>query len=169
MWPNITYVDDNDKVIGGGSLDEAVSKNIAHRIVRVFVLNTKGELLVQKRSSTVSVPNKWDQSAAGHVDEKESYIAAAQRELQEEMGISSVELKEVTRYYDEERIDSHIRRHFNTIYTVHYDGLATMNRAEVADSKWVPLQELEQWMAQRPSDFTQGFLNAYKHYTSSKA
>jgi len=66
----ITFVDENDQVIGSGTKQEAWQKGIIHRIVRIFLFNFKGELLIQKRADNISsLPGRWDQSAAGHVDE----------------------------------------------------------------------------------------------------
>ena len=75
---NITFVDEQDNVIGAGSKQEAWTKGIYHRVSRIFLFNSKGELLIQKRSDNcVSLPGRWDQSAAGHVDEGETYLEAA--------------------------------------------------------------------------------------------
>jgi isopentenyldiphosphate isomerase len=99
MYMNITFVDENDEIISYGSRETAIKDGIIHRIVRVLVFNSNGEILLQKRSEKVHVPNKWDQSAAGHVDEGEDYTMAAKRELEEEMGIVAPELVDVLKFY----------------------------------------------------------------------
>ena len=66
--PKIVFVDKNDNVIGSGTREEALQKGIIRRIVRIFLFNSKGELLIQKRSSNVRLPGKWVQSVGGHVD-----------------------------------------------------------------------------------------------------
>ncbi|MFM2381972.1 MAG: hypothetical protein RLZZ76_739 [Candidatus Parcubacteria bacterium] len=40
--PEITYVDDKDNVIGQGSMQGAWKDGHIHRIVRLFVFNSKG-------------------------------------------------------------------------------------------------------------------------------
>lgn len=161
---NITFVDDNDELIGYGTKKEAIAKGIAHRISRIFVFNSAGELLIQKRSPFVNVPNRWDQSAAGHVDEGEDYATAAARELEEEVGISGVPLKEVAKMYSEELDDGFVKKRFNVIFTTKYDGNIKTNEREVSDYKWIKPEELERWMQDSPDDFTQGFLQNYKHF-----
>jgi isopentenyl-diphosphate delta-isomerase len=75
---NIIFVDENDVCIGAGSKQEATTKGIIHRVIRIFITNSKGEILLQRRSDNCyTSPGKWDQSVGGHVDEGESYDEAA--------------------------------------------------------------------------------------------
>lgn len=162
--PNITFVDKDDRIIGYGSKIEAISRGITHRIVRVFVFNSRGQLLIQKRSPSVAIPNRWDQSAAGHVDEGEDYAQAARRELQEEVGIIDTTLAGVAKYYSEEIDDSITKKRFNMLYETTYDGEITMDKNEVSEVMWLEPQKLNQWMEEKPEDFTQGFLLSYRHF-----
>ncbi|MDO8574308.1 MAG: NUDIX domain-containing protein, partial [bacterium] len=94
--PKTTFVDEEDNIIGYGTRTEALEKGIIYRIVQIFLFNSKRQLLIQKRSKNVRGGGKWDQSAGGRVDEGENYNEAARRELKEELGITSVPLREVT-------------------------------------------------------------------------
>ncbi|MDZ4226415.1 MAG: isopentenyl-diphosphate delta-isomerase, partial [Patescibacteria group bacterium] len=61
---NIVFVDKDDNPVGAGSKQEAVDQGIVHRIVRVFLYNSKGEMLIQRRSEHISsMPGLWDHSA----------------------------------------------------------------------------------------------------------
>lgn len=162
----VTFVDKNDVVIGAGSKKEAWSNGIIVRIAHVFVFNTKGEFLIQKRSDKhISSPGKWDQSAVGHVDEGESYIEAALRETEEELGIDVIELEELTKYFSDEKDEADkIKKRFNMLYKTIYDGEIIFGKDEVSEVKWITLYELEKWMKESPDDFTEGFRDAYKIY-----
>ena len=60
-----------------------------HRAVHVWILNDRGEVLIQKRSPTIDLfRDHWDISVAGHVRSGEESRAAAVRELKEELGVS---------------------------------------------------------------------------------
>lgn len=160
----ILFVDSDDNPIGAGERKDAYAQGIAHRIVRVFLFNSKGEFLLQKRSANVDAPLKWDQSAAGHVDEGEDYEQAVYRELKEELGVDGVPLTEVARYYVESPAEPHPIKRFNAIYAGVYDGEFAVDPGEVAEVKWVTVEELEVWMVTKPGDFTGGFLYAYDQF-----
>lgn len=163
---NITFVDDEDNVIGSGTKQEAQERGINHRVVRIFVKNSNEELLIQKRSANVAFPNLWDQSAGGHVDENEDYADAAPRELHEELGISNVSLILLGKYFTSgEGVSSSFKR-FNAIFTTNYDGPISFNSTEVSDIKWISLLELKNWMQDKPEEFTKGFLDAFEYYMS---
>lgn len=166
----ITFVDKNDNPIGAGTRQEASEKGYICRIARIFVFNSKGQLLIQKRGPTVSIPDKWDDSVAGHVDEGEDYLEAAHREAAEEMDIQDVELTKVSKYYTErfDPTDSRVvGKRFNTLYKTVYDGAVVPDPQDIADIKWMELTELESWMAKQPEDFAPGFLSAFGEFKKS--
>lgn len=162
---NVAYVNENDEVIGAGSKTNAVNNGIRVRISRVFLQNSRGELLLQKRADTMSaLPGRWDQTAGGHVDEGEDYKTAASRELAEEMGIEGIELSEVATFYSEEKDEDKTKKRFNKIFTGIYDGEVNIDNDEVADFQWVSIDGLSERMSQSPDDFPEGFIEAFKIY-----
>jgi|SRR5579884_4320229 len=165
---NIVYVDRDDKVIGSGSKVNAMSKGIIVRVSRVFLVNKQGELLIQKRSADSSLLNRWDQSAAGHVDEGEDYKQAAARELNEEMGISGVKLAEAYRYYTEEADETLVKKRQNALFIGKYDGPVKPDPEEVSGYRWVKPAVLSKEMAEYPNDFTEGFIRSFEVYQSLK-
>lgn len=70
-----------------------------HRGAHVFLFTAEKKLLVQKRSADrVHAPLLLDCSVSEHVKAGESYFAAAQRGLKEEMGVEGIELKELVKF-----------------------------------------------------------------------
>jgi isopentenyldiphosphate isomerase len=66
--------------------------SMIHRVVHVLVLNSKGEVLLQKRSQNKDVaPGKWDTSVGGHVGIGESLVSSSLREMHEELGVEGYE------------------------------------------------------------------------------
>jgi len=71
-----------------------------HRCVAVFVLDGQGGLYVQESKLG---GNRLDHSVGGHVDSGEDYETAAYREMEEELGITGAEIKEIaTGHYSDE-------------------------------------------------------------------
>ena len=61
---------------------------VYHKPVWIWIVNDKGEILVQKRALTKKKsPGKWDMPSAGHIDAGESPIEGGVRETEEELGI----------------------------------------------------------------------------------
>jgi len=87
-------VDEQDRVIGVAPRSECHGDPaLVHRVAHVLVFRPGGELLLQKRSRHKDIqPGKWDTSVGGHLDPGEDYLAAAVREMREELGLSGVQL-----------------------------------------------------------------------------
>ena len=85
----VIVVNEDGIVIGTMPKDQAHRDGTLHRISVIYVENTKGDILVQRRDDLL------DHSSAGHVYVGESYEQASYRELKEELGIQDVVLQHV--------------------------------------------------------------------------
>jgi 16S rRNA (adenine1518-N6/adenine1519-N6)-dimethyltransferase len=149
-------VDAADAVIGRATRSEVHRLNLLHRAVHVFVLNKRGELLIQKRSRFKDMhPGAWDSSVSGHLDSGEDYLPAAVRELEEEMGISAEasELQEVAAISPSAATGwEHVR-----LFMLRWSGTPRFPCAEVETTLWMAHEELDSWIERRPQDFANGF------------
>ncbi len=83
--------DKKGKFVGVMERELAHSKDagVYHKAVHIWLVNDKGEVLVQKMSpNKKNHPNQWDIPSAGHVDSGEDLITACKRETLEELGIN---------------------------------------------------------------------------------
>jgi isopentenyldiphosphate isomerase len=97
----VDIVDANDTVVGSAPKDEVRQKGLLSRVSFVILLNSKSELYLQQRKSTKKTyPLYWSGSAAGHVQAGESYLEAAIRETEEELGIKT-SLREIGKFTSE--------------------------------------------------------------------
>lgn len=90
--PELLEIVDNQGNVRGLATREELHTDPAllHRVVHVLVFNSRGELLLQKRSLNKDVaPGLWDTSVGGHVEPGEEVLLAAKREMFEELGIAS--------------------------------------------------------------------------------
>jgi isopentenyldiphosphate isomerase len=82
-------VDDDDRVITIKKRGEVLPSERV-RIVSIWLVNTKGEVLIAQRSKSMSLdPGLWGPSAAGGVKVGASYEQAAIEEIKEELGYTA--------------------------------------------------------------------------------
>src|SRR3989338_1902809 len=123
-------VNENDEVIGKASRDEVHQKHLIHRAVTIFVFNSKNKLFMIQRSRKKKLnPLKWQGSASGHVQSRETYEQAAKRELKEELNISAEPEFDIKVYSDEQK------EHFR-LFVLHSDAPIKTNE-EVEQSKFM--------------------------------
>ncbi|MBS1890083.1 MAG: NUDIX domain-containing protein [Actinobacteria bacterium] len=80
--------DEKENLIGTAPRPEVHKNGYFHRATNIFVLNPKGELLIQKRAANKDIcPSLWDLSCAEHLKCGETYKDAAIRGLKEELNI----------------------------------------------------------------------------------
>jgi len=86
---HLEIVNYKGEVIGHASRSEIHGNpSMMHRVVHVLVFNSRGELLLQKRSQNKDVaPGKWDTSVGGHVAIGENLVSSSRREMYEELGV----------------------------------------------------------------------------------
>lgn len=135
----IEIVDGKDRVIGTAPRSECHGNpSLVHRVVHVVVVNVRGEILLQKRSSDKDIqPGKWDTSVGGHLDAGEDYEQAACREMKEELGIEGYSLTRLYAYPLRNEIESENV----TTYLCRYDGTIDFDPKEITEVRfWEPAE-----------------------------
>lgn len=114
--------------------------SLIHRVVHVLVFDNKGALLLQKRSLNKDVaPGKWDTSVGGHVNPGETIDKAVQREMEEELGIRSCNLKFLYSYIHSNPYETELVYTYSCIY----DGEIFFNRDEIDEVKTWSMEEIK--------------------------
>jgi isopentenyldiphosphate isomerase len=94
----LDVVNDNDEVTGQAKRSLVHQQGLWHRGVHVFLFNERGEMLIQKRSADrAQSPSLLDCSVSEHVKAGESYLEAARRGMQEEMGVEGIEIERIAK------------------------------------------------------------------------
>ena len=157
---SLDVVNENDEVIATLPRGEIHEKGLLHRAVHVFLLNKKGELYLQKRSHLKDThPEKWDSSASGHVDPGEGYAECAEREMWEEVWVRPKgEIRKLVRLEASPATD----QEFIEVFLAEPKGKIRVHRKEVDSGKYFSLEQIDQWISERPEDFATGFIACYR-------
>jgi len=138
---------------------EAHEQGLWHRSVHVWIVNSKNEVLIQKRSPfTDNHPNKWDISAAGHVSAEQDYITSALRETQEELGlkIEPEDLIQIGELRQMSAVEGYINNEVNPVYIVRNDlDVDNIHKQyeEVAEVKFMPYIQLKDLIENKDVSF----------------
>jgi len=130
-------VDDEGRVIGTAPRSRCHGDpSLAHRSVHVFVFNTSGDLYLQKRSARKDVqPGKWDTSVGGHLCPGESYLNAALRELEEELGVKAASPHSLRRLHSYVWRTAIETEHVETYQLIH-EGPFSLDPAEIEEGRF---------------------------------
>jgi len=121
------------------------------------VLNSKGEMFLQKRSANKDTyPGYWDTSVGGHVGPGESYDEAARREMMEELGISCA-IEAVGELAASEATGWEFVR----VYEAHCDGPLRPNPREIAEGRFAAPDALSRELRDSEARFTPSFRESF--------
>ena len=84
----LAVVSEQDNIIGSALTDVVYSRGLIHRFASVFILDGQKRLLLQKRASHKKRHGGlFSESVSAQVEYNESYLQAASRRIQEELGL----------------------------------------------------------------------------------
>lgn len=137
-----------------------------HRAVRLYLFNSQNELLLQRRSMTVDHgADLFSISVVGHIDAGEYSSDTVRREIEEELGLDSSQLRIdfLFSYYQEAVLgETYIDRQFNDIYVTYADvdpAHIRFDPSEVTEVKFVPFAEFRAMLADESSLMAQVYGN----------
>jgi isopentenyl-diphosphate Delta-isomerase len=151
----VILVDEKDNEVGVEEKIVAHKKGKLHRAISVFVFNSKGELLLQKRAkSKYHCGGLWTNTCCSHPRQGETAAQAAKRRLKEEMGIEC-QLKSVGNFtYQAAFENGLIENEFDHVFFGIYDDEPEPDAAEADDYRWIKLERLEKEIEKNPKEFT---------------
>lgn len=154
----VITVDPNDQAIGTAEKMEAHEKALLHRAFSVFVFNINNELLLHQRAiSKYHSGGKWTNTCCGHPRPGENTTKAAQRRLDEEMGIQCILQHRFTFTYRAE-LDNGLTEHeIDHVFFGLFDGTPQPDPSEVMNHRWVTLEIIAQEIKNHPEQFTEWF------------
>ncbi len=138
----LEIVDKAGEVIGRASRAVIHGNNsLLHRVVHVIVVNSSGDILLQKRSMNKDVaPGRWDTSVGGHVDAGETVEDALAREMEEELGISGKDIRFLYTYIHSNLYESELV----STYECLHEGPFNFSKEEIDEVGFWPLHEMKE-------------------------
>ncbi|NQX85278.1 MAG: isopentenyl-diphosphate Delta-isomerase [Flavobacteriaceae bacterium] len=155
---HVILVNESDEQIGLMPKMEAHEKAVLHRAFSVFVFNDNNELMLQQRAlDKYHSPGLWTNTCCSHQRDGETNIEAGKRRLQEEMGFVT-ELKESIAFIYKVPFDNGLTEHeYDHVLLGKFNNVPRINPEEVADWKWMLLEDVKEDIAKSPEQYTAWF------------
>lgn len=161
---NVILVDDQDNAIGTMEKMEAHRKGILHRAFSILIFNSKGEVLLQKRSKNkYHSGGLWTNACCSHPMPGESILEATRKRLKHEMGIE-LQPQFTYKFVYHIQLDKELIEHeYDHVYIGIFDGTPVVNTEEVEDWKFISVQTLRHELKQHPESYTEWFKLIMNH------
>lgn len=140
----MALVDEHGQATGAVPRSQMRAERLLHAATAVLVRDAADRIYLHRRTGTKDwAPGHWDAAAGGVMQAGEKPSASAARELAEELGVIGVELHHLGQHLFEDAT----LRCFEHAYEARYDGPVSHQRSEVAEGRWVTMEELARVLA----------------------
>lgn len=167
----VVLVNPEDEVLGLMEKQQAHVNGLLHRAFSVFLFNSKGEMLLQKRASgKYHSPLKWTNAVCSHPRIGETYLEGAKRRLKEELGIETDLSEKFSFIYKADVGNSLWEHELDYVFTGTFEEKFHLNKDEVEEVRYITIEDLDREMSENPENFTEWFkiiLEEYKHHFNS--
>lgn len=151
----VILVDKNDKEVGVEEKIKAHKEGKLHRAFSIFIFNSKGELLLQKRAkSKYHSGGLWTNTCCSHPKSGEPIEETVHGRLKEEMGFDC-DLKEIFSFSYKVKFDNSLfENEYDHVFIGNFDGKPNPDPEEVDDWKWIDIKELMEDIQENPGNYT---------------
>lgn len=165
----VILVDETDNQIGVMEKMEAHEKALLHRAFSVFLFNTKGEMLLQRRAlSKYHSGGLWTNACCSHPRPGETTLDAAKRRTEEELGIKP-DIKHAFSFTYKASFDNGLTEHeYDHVFVGLWDDDVRLNPDEVAEVCYLSIDAIQTQLVQMPENYTEWFKIAFEQVTSTK-
>lgn len=155
---DVILVDLEDNEIGRMEKMEAHLGAHLHRAISVFITNSKGEWLLQRRALGKYHSNGlWSNATCTHPAPGEKTEIAAARRLLQEMGITT-ELKDFFRFTYKAELENGLTEHeIDHVFWGITDDVPHPHPNEVMDFRYISYQQLMIEISEKPGMYSEWF------------
>lgn len=151
----IILVNEKDEEIGlEDKLKCHQGKGILHRAFTILVSNKKGELLLGRRSKNKLLwPFCWETACSSHPKPGEDLIESAEKRLKEELGVVCKLRYNGKFQYQTKYKNIGSENEMCWLLSGKYEGEVMPNPEEVAEHKWINIEDLKKALSQNPQKY----------------
>lgn len=155
---NVILVSEQDVAVGEMEKMEAHRKGILHRAFSVFIFNSKGEMLLQRRAlHKYHSGGLWSNACCSHPYPGERVENAALRRLNEELGFQAP-VNKIFEFTYRAVFDNGLTEHeYDHVFTGEYNGRLNINPEEVSDYCFKDIEDIRASIQSHPEKFTKWF------------
>ena len=155
----LILVNENDEITGYESKEKCHDgKGLLHRAFSIFLFDSKGRLLIQRRSAMKRLwPLFWSNTCCSHPRKGEEYLQAGERRLPEETGITSPITMVYKFLYSAQFQTEGSERELCAVMLARSDEAPRPDPEEIDEWRYIELARLMQEMKESPETFTPWF------------
>lgn len=161
---------DKNERVGTALRSEVHKKGLYHRGAIIFLVNSKGNIFLQKRSENKDTsPGCWDYSTGEHLKPGETFEEAALRGLKEELGVSHPKVRQLRgpKLNSFVHENGAIDKEFDSLFIAETDEAISLDREEISEGRFFTEEEIDQDVKNKRRKFTKFFLTEwpeFKHF-----
>lgn len=141
---------------------EAHRKALLHRAFSVFIFNSKGEMLLQRRSlAKYHSAGLWTNACCSHPRPDEDTCQAARRRLLEELGFTTALEKVFDFTYKSAFANGLTEHEFDHVFVGYHDLAVHPNPEEVSEYRFLSPGAIKAELAAHPALYTSWFHLAF--------
>jgi len=158
----VILVNESDEAIGEMEKLEAHRKGVLHRAFSVFIFNSRGELLLQRRAlNKYHSAGLWTNTCCSHPAPGEDEKEAAQRRLREEMGFTATLEKLFSFTYRADFSNGLTEHELDHVFIGAYEGPVQPDPSEVMEYTYHSLPDIAAMLGSDTNAFTVWFRIAF--------
>lgn len=154
----VVLVNERDEVLGTMEKLQAHREGWLHRAFSVFIFNDAGEMLLQRRAAgKYHSAGLWTNACCSHPRLGEDVEAAAHRRLREELNFDTALAPLASMLYRADVGGGLIEHEFDHLFLGRHNTAVLPRLEEVSETRYIALGVLQEWMRERPQEFTAWF------------
>ena len=159
----VILVDIDDNPTGVADKMSAHLEGKLHRAFSIFIFNTEGKMLLQRRAlSKYHSGGLWTNACCSHPLPEETTLAAATRRLKEELGFETAIEKIFDFVYKAEFENGLTEYEFDHVFAGEFDGEINFNKDEVMEWRFENISCIQESLLEKPEKYTVWFHIAFQ-------